>query len=119
MLIKIGFEVLVDHGWQPENAYLEVAYQLDLIVDLIKKHGIGGMFARISPAAQYGSLLAGPQIIDDSTRARMEELFEQIQSGGFAQRLGQLDDRAVSGLSRALRKLVDPRLEKAARKFSR
>jgi ketol-acid reductoisomerase len=119
MLIKSGFETLLAHGWKAENAYLEVAYQLDLIVALIKKHGVAGMFARISPAAQYGSLLAGPKIIDRSTRTRMEKLFGEIQSGAFARKLGRLDDRAVSKLGKALKKLSHPKLERAARKFSR
>lgn len=119
MLVKSGFETLLAHGWKAENAYLEVAYQLDLIVALIKKHGIAGMFARISPAAQYGSLLAGPKIIDRSTRSRMEKLFREIQSGAFARKLGRLDDRAVSKLGQALKKLSNPKLERVARKFSR
>ena len=119
MLVKSGFETLLAHGWKAENAYLEVAYQLDLIVALIKKHGIAGMFSRISPAAQYGSLLAGPKIIGRSTRTRMEKLFHEIQSGSFARKLGRLDDRAVSKLGQALKKLSHPKLERAARKFSR
>ena len=119
MLIKTGFQTLVDSGWKPDNAYLEVAYQLDLIVALIKKHGLAGMFARISPAAQFGSLRAGPKLIDRSTRTRMDELFDDIASGEFAEQLSWLDDRAVAGLKRALKKLTDPRLEKAAKKFSK
>ena len=119
MLIKTGFDVLVDRGWKPENAYLEVAYQLDLIVGLIKQHGIGGMFSRISSAAQLGSFLAGPKLIDESVRTRMDELFEEISSGAFADQLRRLDKRAVSNLRQALKKLSDPRLEKAARKFAR
>lgn len=119
MLIKHGFETLVDHGWQADNAYLEVAYQLDLIVALIKKHGIAGMLSRISPAARLGSVQAGPKIIDASVRERMEEQFEQINSGLFAAQLEQLDDKALAALKRSLARLTDPRLEKSARKFSR
>ncbi|MFQ6008045.1 MAG: ketol-acid reductoisomerase, partial [Candidatus Zixiibacteriota bacterium] len=73
-LIKNGFEVLVENGIPPENAYLEVAYQLDLIIDLIKKHGIEGMFKRISVAARFGSLLSGPKIIDGSVKRRMKKI---------------------------------------------
>ncbi len=119
MLIKHGFETLVDHGWKPDNAYLEVAYQLDLIVALIKKHGIAGMFSRISPAARLGSVVAGPKIIDQSVRDRMEEQFRRINSGVFAEQLETLDDKALASLRRALSKLTDARLERSARKFSR
>ncbi|HBC46703.1 MAG TPA: ketol-acid reductoisomerase, partial [candidate division Zixibacteria bacterium] len=38
-LIESGFDTLVRHGLSPESAYLECVYQLDLIIDLIKKFG--------------------------------------------------------------------------------
>jgi len=119
MLIKTGFEILVEHGWRPENAYLEVAHQLDLIVALIKKHGLAGMFARISPAAQFGSLIAGPKIIDRSARERMEQVFVDVQSGSFADSLNSLSDKKLADLRTALKALTNPSLERAARKFSR
>jgi ketol-acid reductoisomerase len=119
MLVKSGFETLLAHGWKAENAYLEVAYQLDLIVALMKKHGIEGMLARISPAAQYGSVMAGPRIVDASTRKRMERLFREIQSGAFARKLSRFTDRDLSKLRSALKKLSHPKFERAARKFSR
>jgi hypothetical protein len=49
----------------------------------------------------------------------MEEVFEHIHSGDFAERLSRLDDSGLSEVRRALRRLTDPRLERAARKFSR
>jgi len=52
MLIKHGFDVLVS-GAKTDHAYLEVAYQLDLIIGLIKKYGVQGMFERISVAARF------------------------------------------------------------------
>jgi len=119
MLIKTGFEILLERGWRPENAYLEVAYQLDLIVALIKKHGLAGMFTRISPAAQFGSLTAGPKIIDRSARARMEQVFADVQSGSFADKLNSMSDKKLAGLRKALNALTNPSLERAARKFSR
>ncbi len=53
-LILAGFETLRKAGLAPDKAYLEVAYQLDLIIDLIKRYGIKGMYERISVAARYG-----------------------------------------------------------------
>ena len=96
-----------------------MAYQLDLIVALIKKHGVTGMFERISPAARYGSLMAGPRIIDRSVRSRMEKLFVEIESGLFARKLARLDDKSIARLRKELKKLSSPALERAARRFSR
>jgi ketol-acid reductoisomerase len=119
MLVKTGFEVLVEHGLKPEHAYLEVAYQLDLIVALMKRHGIAGMLARISPTARVGSLTAGPKIIDRGAKTRMREILKAITSGKFVRQLNKLDDRQMNEITRKLKRLTDPRLEKAARRFSR
>ena len=118
-LIKNGFEVLIENGLKPEDAYLEVAYQLDLIVELIKKYGIAGMFERISVTAQYGSLKAGPKIIDRGVKKRMQAVFEEIESGKFTSKLDQLGQKELSSLKNALKALSHPKLEKAAKKYSR
>jgi len=117
-LIKSGFDTLVTNGLPAEHAYLEVAYQLDLIVELIKQHGIKGMFERISVAAQYGSLLTGPEVIGKQTRGRMQRAYDRVASGRFARKLDQLPERQLRELPRALEALTDARLEKAARKHS-
>jgi len=118
-LIQNGFEVLVENGLPPENAYLEVAYQLDLIVQLIKKYGINGMYQHISVAARYGSFLSGEKVIDKSVKKRMEEVFEDIRSGEFAKKLNDLSDKELAELKKSIIQRVNPAFEKAARKFSK
>lgn len=117
-LIKSGFEVLVENGIPPENAYLEVAYQLDLIIDLIKQYGIEGMFQRISVAARYGSLLSGPKIIDKSVKERMSKIYREIQSGQFPRKLNRLKSADKLRINKELKSLSSPLLERAVRKFS-
>ena len=118
MLIKSGFETLVEKGLSPENAYLEVAYQLDLIVDLIKNHGVVGMFDRISVAARLGSARVGPKIIGPDVKARMKEALDEIVSGDFAHELARFSEDDQPRLRRQLKELSNPDLEKAARKFA-
>jgi ketol-acid reductoisomerase len=118
-LIKSGFEVLVENGLKPENAYLEVAYQLDLIVDLIKKYGIEGMFKRISVTARFGSAESGTRVIGPQVKRRMETAYKDIKSGRFSARLADLSGSDLRKLNERLKALSHPDLEKAARKFSR
>ena len=118
MLVKTGFETLVKKGLPAENAYLEVAYQLDLIVDLIKKHGIEGMLHRISVAARFGAVQAGPKIIDKSVQKRMEKVYDQIASGAFPKQLSKLTSRDLSDLKKKVKQLSNPQFEKQARKYS-
>ena len=83
-LIKAGFETLVDAGYAPEMAYLEVLHEMKLIVDLIYEGGFTKMRESISNTAQYGDLTRGPRVIGPEAYAAMQEILEEIQSGEFA-----------------------------------
>lgn len=83
-LIKAGFETLVKNGLPAENAYLECLYQLDLMVELIKKYGISGMYDKISLLAGFGSYLNGRRVIN---RKEMEKIFQEIRNGRFTSQL--------------------------------
>lgn len=83
-LIKAGFETLVDAGYAPEMAYLEILHELKLIVDLIYEGGFTKMRSAISNTAQYGDLTRGPRVIGVETYQAMQEILEEIQDGEFA-----------------------------------
>jgi ketol-acid reductoisomerase len=83
-LVAAGFETLVAAGYQPEVAYFECLHELKLIVDLLYEGGIARMHEFISDTAKYGDLTRGPKVVDDTTRARMREVLEQVRSGAFA-----------------------------------
>jgi ketol-acid reductoisomerase len=83
-LVVKGFETLVEAGYQPEVAYFECLHELKLIVDLLFEGGLAKMNHFISETAQYGDFTRGPRIVDDSTKARMQEILREIQSGQFA-----------------------------------
>ena len=103
-LIRAGFETLVDAGYQPEIAYFECLHELKLIVDLIYEHGITGMRYSISDTAEYGDITRGKRIVNEDTRAEMEEILAEIQSGEFA-RSGSWRIRPTARCSRRMRKL--------------
>jgi len=86
-LLESGFETLVSKGFSPQDAYLECIYQIDLIVDLIKKHGPAGMFARISKTAAFGSFRSKGRLFDRDMRRKMNALFGGIENGLFARAL--------------------------------
>jgi ketol-acid reductoisomerase len=83
-LIRLGFETLVEAGYQPEVAYYECLHELKLIVDLIYEGGLAGMRFSISDTAEYGDLTRGPQVIDDHVRDNMRKLLSDIREGTFA-----------------------------------
>ena len=82
-LIKSGFETLVEAGYAPEMAYFECLHEVKLIVDLIYEGGIANMRYSISNTAEYGDYTSGPRLIDESVKARMKNVLDDIQSGRF------------------------------------
>jgi len=83
-LIKYGFEVLVEAGYQPEIAYFECLNELKLIVDLIYEGGIINMLRGVSDTAKYGGLTVGPKIITKDVKELMKKALERVQNGEFA-----------------------------------
>ncbi|MDQ4072788.1 MAG: ketol-acid reductoisomerase [Thermoproteota archaeon] len=83
-MVTKAFETLVEAGYQPEIAYFECLHELKLIVDLIQKYGITGMYNRVSETARYGGLTRGKRIVDENCKKNMQEVLNEIQSGQFA-----------------------------------
>jgi ketol-acid reductoisomerase len=90
-LVKCGFEVLTEAGYQPELAYFEVLHELKLIVDLMYRGGLEYMRYSISDTAEWGDYVAGPRIVTADTKKAMQGLLADIQSGAFAKRF--IDDQ--------------------------
>lgn len=83
-LIKTGYEVLTEAGYDPVNAYFECLHEVKLIVDLIYEGGLAKMRDSISNTAEYGDYLTGAKIITAETKKSMEGVLADIQSGKFA-----------------------------------
>ena len=85
-LVKAGFEVLVEAGYQPEVAYFECLHELKLIVDLMYRGGLSYMRYSISDTAEWGDYESGPRVIDTATKERMRGVLSEITDGTFARR---------------------------------
>ena len=82
-MVVNAFETLVEAGYQPEIAYFEVLHELKLIVDLIQRYGISGMYRRVSETARYGGLTKGPVVMNKETKERMKKILDQVKDGTF------------------------------------
>jgi ketol-acid reductoisomerase len=83
-LVKAGFEVLVEAGYQPESAYFECLHELKLIVDLMYQGGLAYMRYSVSDTAEYGDYTRGPRIVGPAVKAEMKRILAEIQGGQFA-----------------------------------
>jgi ketol-acid reductoisomerase len=83
-LIKVGFETLVEAGYQPESAYFECMHEMKLIVDMMNQGGLSYMRYSISDTAEYGDYVVGKRIITCETKKEMKQVLKEIQNGTFA-----------------------------------
>jgi len=123
-LIRTAFEVLLENGYQPEIAYFECLHELKLIVDLVQRYGIAGMYRGVSETARFGGLTVGGSVINADTKDRMRQALRDIQSGAFAERwvnsyknerarafekyLDELDSHPIEQVGRNLRRMMWP-----------
>jgi ketol-acid reductoisomerase len=102
-LVKAGFEILVEAGYQPEMAYFECLHELKLIVDLFYQGGLSYMRYSVSNTAEYGDYTRGPRIITEESKAEMRRILKEIQTGQFA-REWILENKAGAPAFQALRR---------------
>jgi len=110
-LIQLGFETLVEAGYQPEVAYYECLHELKLITDLIWEGGIERMHYSISDTAEYGSHEVGPKVIDEHVRENMRAVLARIQDGTFAREWVAEMDRGQPVLEERRRELAAKQIE--------
>lgn len=83
-LMKMGYETLIEAGYEPESAYFECVHEMKLIVDLIYRGGFEFMRYSISDTAEYGDYQIGRRIITKETKEEMKKVLKEIQEGKFA-----------------------------------
>jgi ketol-acid reductoisomerase len=116
-LVKMGFETLVEAGYQPEIAYFECLHELKLIVDLIWEGGLSGMRYSISDTAEYGDLTRGPRVIDDHVRENMQKLLADIQDGTFAREMMAEEEAGRPNFTRLREQDANHQIEVVGRKL--
>jgi ketol-acid reductoisomerase len=111
-LIKKGFEVLVEAGYQPELAYFEACNEAKLIMDLIYQGGFTGMLKAVSKTANYGGLTVGPKVIDEHVKENMRRAVKDVQSGKFAEEWIEERRTGERKMKALMKKLEEHQIEK-------
>jgi ketol-acid reductoisomerase len=116
-LVKTGFEVLVEAGYQPEIAYFECLHELKLIVDLMYEGGIERMYYSVSDTAEYGGLTRGTRVVDQETKKRMKSILEEVQNGSFAEQWMKENKEGLPNLTRMRNDLGDHKIESVGKEL--
>jgi ketol-acid reductoisomerase len=114
-LIKAGFETLVEAGYQPELAYFECLHEVKLIVDLVVEGGLAKMRDSISNTAEYGDYTRGPRIVTQQTKAEMQKILSEIQSGQFAREFVLENQSGKPGFTAMRRKESEHKIEEVGK----
>jgi len=117
-MITNAFETLVEAGYQPEIAYFEVLHELKLIVDMIQRYGIGGMYRRVSETARYGGLTRGPVVMNQENKKQMKKVLEQIKDGTFNEEwLSDYRKNGKNAFDRYMKALESHQIEQVGKKM--
>ncbi|TLX96195.1 MAG: ketol-acid reductoisomerase [Thaumarchaeota archaeon] len=115
-MIMNAFETLVEAGYQPEIAYFEVLHELKLIVDMIQRYGIAGMYRRVSETARYGGLTRGPVVMDKDVKEKMKKALKLIQDGTFNQEwISDYKKNGKNAFDRYMKQIEAHQIEKVGR----
>ena len=95
----------MDAGYQPEIAYFEACHELKLIGGPDLR---GRIHAHVEQCIQHrrvrGGMTRGQRIINEESRAEMQEILSEIQSGEFA-REWILESQAGMPVKKSLEKM--------------
>ncbi len=116
-LLKTGYDVLVEGGLPPENAYLECVHQLDYIVSTIKSYGLAGMFDRISKTAEFGAYITGNRIIGPRAKKEMKTILKEIKEGKFAREWMKEYEGGMKNYNKMKRQKATHPLERISKKI--
>ena len=115
-MITNAFETLVEAGYQPEIAYFEVLHELKLIVDMIQRYGIAGMYRRVSETARYGGLTRGPVVMNKDNKEQMKKVLKQITDGTFNEEwISDYKKNGKNAFDRYMKELESHQIEKVGK----
>lgn len=117
-MITNAFETLVEAGYQPEIAYFEVLHELKLIVDMIQRYGIAGMYRRVSETARYGGLTRGPMVMNQANKDEMKKVLKQITDGTFNEEwISDYQKNGKNAFDRYMKELESHQIEKVGKEM--
>ena len=117
-MIKNSFDILVEAGYQPEIAYFEVLHEMKLIVDLVQRYGIAGMYRRVSETARYGGLTRGPMVMDEHNKANMKKILAAIKDGTFNEEwVSDYEKNGKNAFDRFMKDLGSHQIEQVGKKM--
>jgi len=119
--IQTGFDVLVENGYTPEVALMEL-YQSGEIIGLLSEGRKMGMYKAFhkntSPTCQFGVKESFDRIITKESRETAKRILEEIRNGDFTKRLEREEKAGYRTLKAFNQKNAENKFSKTQEKFS-
>lgn len=118
--IQTGFDVLVESGYTPEVALMEL-YQSGEIIGLLSEGRKVGMYKAFhkntSPTCQFGVKESFERIITKESRETAKKILEEIKNGDFSKKLEAEEKAGYIALEAFNQKNAENKFSKAQEKF--
>jgi ketol-acid reductoisomerase len=102
-IIETGFNVLIENGYTPEVALIEL-YTSGEIIGLLEEGIQTGMYQSFhnntSPTCQYGVMESYNTIITNDIKIRAEAVLNEIRNGSFSKRLATEAEQGYPNLKK-------------------
>jgi len=81
-LMRLCFQVMVEHGYPPSFAYAKAVRSLRSVLDVMDEHGIESyLTSRCSRTCEFAVRTRGPRVIDEEA---VRQIFQETEKGIFA-----------------------------------
>ncbi len=81
-LMRLCFQVMVDHGYSPSFAYAKAVRSLRSVLDVMDEQGIETyLTSRCSRTCEFAVRTRGPRVIDEQA---VRQIFQETENGIFA-----------------------------------
>jgi len=109
-LMKLCFQVMVEHGYSPSFAYAKAVRSLRSVLDVMDENGIESyLTSRCSRTCEFAVRTRGPRVIDEEAVRR---IFQETEQGVFARDWMQEWSLGMPQLHRLRRTAAESEMER-------
>ena len=114
-LMRLTYQIMVDHGYPPSFAYAKAIRSLRSVIDVMDEVGIEEYISnRSSRTCEFAVRTRGPRVIDE---AEMRKIFAETERGEFARDWMQEFSLGMPTLHRMRRTGQNGHMEQTGRKW--
>jgi ketol-acid reductoisomerase len=109
-LMRLCFQVMVDHGYSPSFAYAKAIRSLRSVLDVMDENGIESyLTGRCSRTCEFAVRTRGPRVINEEA---VRQIFRETEQGGFARDWMQEWALGMPQIHRMRRTAAESQMEK-------